>query len=124
MCKSDAAAIIPKTAPENGDGGEPNTIQIRKEEKGKKIHDWKILESINTYGSIINLKYDVKNLEQQSQIITRLACQSTDQTNWRQKIRDRHSLKRLWEFNQTVIAFGDGLELINKLRVLWFAWYL
>jgi hypothetical protein len=39
MCKSDAAAIIPKTAPENGDGGEPNTIQIRKEEKGKKIHD-------------------------------------------------------------------------------------
>jgi hypothetical protein len=53
-----------------------------------------------------------------------LACQSTDQTNWRQKIRDRHSLKRLWEFNQTVIAFGDGLELINKLRVLWFAWYL
>jgi hypothetical protein len=62
ICKSYAS--ISKIALEKGEGeDERNIIQSQKAQGIMMIA--KILESVNTYGSIINLKNDVKDLELQ-----------------------------------------------------------
>ena len=124
VCKSYAeSTIITKTMPQNGKegGGEegPNTIQIQRD--GKREGNYmisKILESLTTYGSMINLKNDVKNLELQKDKLDKEIKLSSAQVK---QIEDKKSeigtpLKDYEDLTKTIIGFGDGLELVNKLK--------
>jgi hypothetical protein len=80
MCKS----LLAKTAPENGEAGgeERNTIQMQEDEKGEENYTIaKVLESINTDGSTINLKNAVKNLEKQKDKLDKEISLSSSRSN-------------------------------------------
>ena len=78
MCKS----LLAKTAPENGEGEERNTIQMQEDEKGEENYTIaKVLDSINTDGSMINLKNAVKNLEKQKDKLDKEISLSSSRSN-------------------------------------------
>jgi hypothetical protein len=107
---------ITKITPENAkgeDGG--NTIQLQEEENYMIA---KILESINTYGSIIDLKNDVKNLElQKYQLykkinLLRLEIKQIED----KKLEIGTPLKDYEDLCKAVIGFGNGIDFVNRLK--------
>ena len=80
MCKS----LLAKTAPENEEweGEERNIIQMQEDEKGEENYTIaKVLESINTDDSMINLKNAVKNLEKQKDKLDKEISLSSSRSN-------------------------------------------
>jgi len=116
MCKSYAS--LTKIAPENakGEDEERNMIQSQKAQGNKMTT--KILESVNTYGSIINLKNDVKNLElQKDQLdkkinLLRIEIKQIED----KKLQIGTPLKDYEDLCKAVIGFGNGIEFFNKLK--------
>src|SRR6185312_11238534 len=115
ICKSYAS--LTKVAPENGEGEdeERNIIQLQKDESNMTTN---ILESVNTYGSIINLKNDVKNLElQKDQLykkinLSRIEIKQIED----KKLEIGTPLKDYEDLCKAVIGFGDGIDFVNKLK--------
>jgi hypothetical protein len=59
-----------------------NTIQIQEDEKGEENHTFaKVIESINSDGSTINLKNAVKNLEKQKDKLDKDISLSSSRSN-------------------------------------------
>jgi hypothetical protein len=116
ICKSYTS--ITKIAPENakGEDEETNIIQSQKAQGNKMTTN--ILESVNTYGSIINLKNDVKNLElQKDQLykkinLLRIEIKQIED----KKLEIGTPLKDYEDLCKAVIGFGNGIEFINKLK--------
>jgi hypothetical protein len=115
MCKSYTS--LTKIAPENAKGEDQgNMIQSQKAQGNKMTTN--ILESVNTYGSIINLKNDVKNLElQKDQLdkkinLLRIEIKQIDD----KKLEIGTPLKDYEDLCKAVIGFGNGIEFFNKLK--------
>jgi hypothetical protein len=114
ICKSYAS--LTKIAPENAKGeDETNIIQSQKAADDLTT---KILESVNTYGSIINLKNDLKNLElQKDQLDKKINLLSIEIKQIEdKKLQIGIPLKDYEDLTKAVIGFGNGIEFINKLK--------
>jgi hypothetical protein len=115
ICKSYTS--LSKIALEKGEGEDERNIIQSQKAQGNKMTT-KILESVNTYGSIINLKNDVKNLElQKDQLDKKINLSSIEI----KQIEDKKSqigtpLKDYEDLCKAVIGFGNGIELVNKLK--------
>ncbi|MGA9172140.1 MAG: hypothetical protein WBZ20_18535, partial [Nitrososphaeraceae archaeon] len=97
-----------------GENYKGNTIQSQKAQGNKMTT--KILESVNTYGSIINLKNDVKNLELQKDQLDKKIILSNIEIK---QIEDKKleigtPLKDYEDLSKAVIGFGNGIEFFNK----------
>ena len=116
MCKSYTS--ITKITPENakGEDEETNIIQSQKAQGNKMITN--ILESVNTYGSIINLKNDVKNLElQKDQLYKKINLLNIEIKQIEdKKLEIGTPLKDYEDLCKAVIGFGNGIEYFNKLK--------
>ena len=116
MCKSYTS--ITKITPENakGEDEETNIIQSQKAQGNKMITN--ILESVNTYGSIINLKNDVKNLElQKDQLYKKINLLNIEIKQIEdKKLEIGTPLKDYEDLCKAVIGFGNGIEFFNKLK--------
>ena len=116
MCKSYTS--ITKITPENakGEDEERNMIQSQKAQGNKMTT--KILESVNTYGSIINLKNDVKNLElQKDQLYKKINLSNIEIKQIEdKKLQIGTPLKDYEDLCKAVIGFGNGIEFVNKLK--------
>ena len=116
ICKSYTS--ITKIAPENtkGEDEERNMIQSQKAQGNKMTTN--ILESVNTYGSIINLKNDVKNLElQKDQLDKKINLSNIEIKQIEdKKLQIGTPLKDYEDLCKAVIGFGNGIEFVNKLK--------
>ena len=116
MCKSYAS--ITKITPENGEGEDEdrNIIQSQKAQDNKMTT--KILESVNAYGSIINLKNDVRNLELQKDKLDKKIDLSNIEIKQIEdkKLQIGTPLKDYENLSKAVIGFGNGIEFFNKLK--------
>jgi hypothetical protein len=115
MCKSYTS--ITKIAPENTKGEDQgNMIQSQKAQGNKMTTN--ILESVNTYGSIINLKNDVKNLElQKDQLDKKINLSNIEIKQIEdKKLQIGTPLKDYEDLCKAVIGFGNGIEFVNKLK--------
>ena len=117
MCKSYTS--ITKITPENakGEDEETNIIQSQKAQ-GNKMMTTNILESVNTYGSIINLKNDVKNLElQKDQLYKKINLLNIEIKQIEdKKLEIGTPLKDYEDLCKAVIGFGNGIDFVNKLK--------
>jgi hypothetical protein len=114
MCKSYTS--ITKIAPENTKGeDQENMIQSQKAQGNLTT---KILESVNAYGSIINLKNDVRNLElQKDQLHKKINLSNIEIKQIEdKKLQIGTPLKDYEDLCKAVIGFGNGIEFVNKLK--------
>jgi hypothetical protein len=94
---------------------ESNTL-LPENEENKLIG--KILESVNTYGSIINLKSDINNLELQKDQLDKkinLLSEEIKQIEGK-KLEIGIPLKDYEHLSKVITGFGNGIEIFNKLR--------
>jgi predicted nucleic acid-binding Zn-ribbon protein len=78
----------------------------------------KILESVNKYGSIINLKSDLKNLELQKYQLDKkinLLSEEIKQIEGK-KLEIGTPLKDYEDLTKVITGFGNGIDFFNKLQ--------
>ncbi|MBV9177220.1 MAG: hypothetical protein JO297_09290 [Nitrososphaeraceae archaeon] len=95
---------------------EANTLQSEKNEENKMTE--KILQSVNTYGSIINLKSDLKNLELQKDKLDKkinLLSEEIKQIEGK-KLQIGTPLKAYEDLSKVITGFGNGIDFYNKLQ--------
>ena len=95
---------------------EANTLQSEKNEENKMTE--KILESVNTYGSIINLKSDLKHLELQKDQLGKkvnLLSEEVKQIEGK-KLEIGTPLKAYEDLSKVITGFGNGIDIFDKLQ--------
>ena len=123
MCKSYES--ITEVGPENVQRGENKASRIQLQEDKNKNNNImvtataKILESINAYGSIVNLKNAARDLELQKDKLEKknnlLRIENKQIED--KKIEIGTPLKDYEHLSKTVIGFGNGTEFFSKLKV-------
>jgi ribosome-binding protein aMBF1 (putative translation factor) len=95
---------------------EANTLQSEKNDENKMTE--KIMESVSTYGSIINLKSDLNNLELQKDKLGKeinLLSEDIKQIEGK-KLEIGTPLKAYEDLSKVITGFGNGIVLVNKLQ--------
>lgn len=95
---------------------EANILQSEKNEENKMTE--KILESVNAYGSIINLKSDLKNLELQKDQLGKkinLLSEEIKQIEGK-KLEIGTPLKAYQDLSKAITGFGNGIDIFHKLE--------
>jgi len=118
VCKSYAPITTMKVGQKNNKGNAENDpSRLRSENNENRITEM-ILESVNTYGSIINLKSDLKNVELQKDQLNKkinLLSEEIKRTEGK-KLEIATPLKDYENLSKVITGFGNGIEIFNKLQ--------